>query len=154
MKCRNGHGAKGPQEGGSVRKRREEEAPAQVSEETKQAGETREKWRWVEPLVWTERMLSALENGVKGGKWFSLMDKVYAPKNLRRAFEQVKARKGGAGVDHQTIEMYEEHLEDNLERLGELLRSGKYKPQAIKRVWIPKAGSKEKRPLGVPTVVS
>lgn len=135
-----------------VTERKEERRPARVSRETKQAGETLEKWGWVEPLVWTERMLTALENGVKGGKWFSLMDKVYAQRNLQRAFEQVKARKGGAGVDHQTIEMYEGRLEENLERLGESLRRGQYRPQAIKRVWIPKAGSKEKRPLGIPTV--
>jgi RNA-directed DNA polymerase len=151
-KCRNWHGAKGPQEGGSVKDRKEEGEPAGVPGKAKQAGEAQEKWSWAEPLVWTERMLSALENGVKGGKWFSLMDKVYAPRNLRRAFEQVKARKGGAGVDHQTIEMYEERLEENLGRLEESLRRGRYKPQAIKRVWIPKAGSKEKRPLGIPTV--
>ena len=42
----------------------------------KQAGDIGARWAWVEPAVWTERMLTALENGVKGGKWFSLMDKV------------------------------------------------------------------------------
>jgi RNA-directed DNA polymerase len=123
-----------------------------VSERTKQGGEAQREWKWVEPTVWTERMLSALEKGVKGGKWFSLMDKVYTQRNLNRAFEQVKARRGGAGVDHQTIERYEEHLGENLRELSEALRAGRYKPQAIKRVWIPKPGSREKRPLGVPTV--
>jgi RNA-directed DNA polymerase len=97
-------------------------------------------------------MLTALEEGVKGGKWYSLMDKVYSLENLRSAFKKVKARGGAPGVDHQTIEMFERHLEENLEKLGKSLREGSYRPQAIQRVWIPKPGSKEKRPLGIPTV--
>jgi RNA-directed DNA polymerase len=131
-----------------------EEKPVAVSRPkgTKRAGEIREKWNWVEPTVWTERMLTALEQGVKGGKWYSLMDKVYALPNLRSAFKEVKANKGGAGVDHETIEMFESHLEENLQRLSQLLKENKYRPQAIRRVWIPKPGSKEKRPLGIPTV--
>ena len=51
-----------------------EEIPAQVPAEAKQAGEVRARWAWTEPSVWTERMLEALERGVKGGKWFSLID--------------------------------------------------------------------------------
>jgi RNA-directed DNA polymerase len=128
-----------------------EEKPATVPE-AKQAGETVKKWRWVEPTVWTERMLSALERGVKGGKWYSLMDKVYALPNLKSAFEEVKRRRGGAGVDHETIERFERNLEANLRKVSEELASGGYKPRAIKRTWIPKAGSREKRPLGIPTV--
>jgi RNA-directed DNA polymerase len=97
-------------------------------------------------------MLMALEKGVKGGKWFSLIDKVYALANLRAAFAKVKANSGAAGVDHQTIEMFERHLEENLEKLSRSLREGSYQPQAVRRVWITKLGSKEKRPLGIPTV--
>ncbi len=117
-----------------------------------QAGEIRSRWDWVEPSVWTERMLTALEKGVKGGKWFSLVDKVYALANLRAAFAKVKSNRGAAGVDHQTIEMFEAHLEGNLERLSRSLMEGSYRPQAIRRQWIPKPGSNEKRPLGIPTV--
>ena len=72
-------------------------------------------------------MLTALEQGVKGGKWYSLMDKVYALPNLRAAFKQVKANGGAAGVDHQTIEMFERRLEENLERLSQSLKDGKYR---------------------------
>ena len=97
-------------------------------------------------------MLTALEDGVKGGVWFSLIDKVYSPRNLRAAFAKVKANRGGPGVDHQTIEMFESHLEKNLQHLSGQLRDGCYRPQAIRRVWIPKPGGQSERPLGIPTV--
>jgi RNA-directed DNA polymerase len=97
-------------------------------------------------------MLTALEQGVRGGKWFSLIDKVYALPNLRAAFQKVKANKGAAGVDRQTIEMFEQHLEENLDKLSRSLKDGSYHPQAVRRAWIDKPGSKEKRPLGIPTV--
>ena len=131
-----------------------EERPAAVHRGggAKRAGEIRDRWNWVEATVWTDRMLTALEEGVKGGKWYSLMDKVYALANLRSAFKKVKANEGAAGVDHQTIEMFEHQLEENLEKLSRSLREGSYRPQAIRRVWIPKVGSKEKRPLGIPTI--
>lgn len=109
-------------------------------------------WRWVEPTVWTERMLKALEEGVKGGKWHSLIDKVYSERNLRAAFERVKRNKGSAGVDHVRVEAFEKRLDANIEKLQRVLKDGTYHPQAVKRSWIPKPGSKEKRPLGVPTV--
>ncbi|HYN26230.1 MAG TPA: group II intron reverse transcriptase/maturase [Pyrinomonadaceae bacterium] len=126
--------------------------PAAVPVMATQAGEVRARWAWTEPAVWTERMLTALEQGVKGSKWFSLIDKVYRPANLLRAFARVKANKGVAGVDHQTIEMFEQHLEANLERLAVGLQDGSYRPQALRREWIPKPGSSERRPLGIPTV--
>lgn len=151
MKLRNGSGAKGAQEGGDVSNKQPEGKPAVVPE-AKQAGEVRARWAWTEAAVWSERMLTALEQGVKGGKWFSLIDKVYRPANLLRAFARVKANKGAAGVDHQTIEMFEQHLEANLEQLGAALQDGSYRPQALRRKWIAKPGSSEQRPLGIPTV--
>lgn len=97
-------------------------------------------------------MLLALENGVKGGVWFSLMDKVYASANLHRAFLRVKRNGGGAGVDRQSIEAFERDLERNIEGLRRSLMEDSYRPQAIRRAWIPKPGGKEMRPLGIPTV--
>lgn len=97
-------------------------------------------------------MLAALKKGVKGGKWFSLMDKVYSPGNLSASFTRVKRNKGSAGVDHQTVEHFERDLEANLLRLHQTLKDGSYRPRAVKRTWIPKPGSREKRPLGIPTV--
>jgi len=120
--------------------------------EAKQVGEVQARWAWTEPAVWTERMLTALEVGVKGGIWFSLIDKVYKPRNLRAGFAKVKANQGAAGVDHQTIEMFEADLDTNLSQVSQQLADGSYRPQAVRRKWIAKPGSSEKRPLGIPTV--
>jgi RNA-directed DNA polymerase len=97
-------------------------------------------------------MLAALEQGVKGGKWYSLIDKLNIEATLRAAFAQVAANRGAAGVDHVTVEYYAKELDANLGRLNEELRQGKYRPQQIRRHYIPKPGSQEKRPLGIPTV--
>ena len=127
--------------------------PAAVPGEASHAGEAEALARsYAEPSVWTERMLTALLEGVKGGKWYSLMDKVHAERTLRVAFARVKANDGASGVDHVTVAMFESELDDELRRLGEALRTGEYRPQAIRRAYIPKPGSREKRPLGIPTV--
>lgn len=97
-------------------------------------------------------MLTALETGVKGGVWFSLIDKVSAPRVLRWAFKQVQKNGGAAGVDQQTIVMYEQQVAEHTEYLARTLKEGSYQPAAVRRVMIPKPGSKEKRPLGIPTV--
>ena len=97
-------------------------------------------------------MLTALETGVRGGVWFSLIDKVWRPANLQAAFAKVQANGGAAGADHQTIAMFAQDLERNLARLREQLRDGTYRPQPVRRVQIPKPGSRERRPLGIPTV--
>lgn len=135
-----------------MRDRESEATPAEVPARAKQAGDIQGRWSWVEPSVWTERMLTALEEGVKGGTWYSLIDKVSSLRNLRSAFSQVKRNRGSAGVDRVTIGMFEAHLEENLQRLSESLKEGSYCPQAVRRVWIAKPGSREKRPLGIPTV--
>ena len=56
-----------------------------------QGGEIHARWAWVEPVVWTERMLATLETGIEGGKWFRLIDNVWSPKKKGR----------GRGSDHQ-----------------------------------------------------
>ena len=81
-----------------------EDQPEAVPARAKRDGEILGRWRWVEPTVWTERMLTALEQGVKGGKWFSLIDKVHPERTLHAAFSQVAANKGAAGVDHVTVD--------------------------------------------------
>lgn len=126
--------------------------PSTVSIEAKQDGQTRVPWAWVEPTVWTTRMLQALVNGVKGGKWFSLMDKVYALPNLEASWKRVKRNKGAAGVDRQSVEQFAMQAESSLKWLHKELREGSYEPQSVKRQWIPKPGTNQRRPLGIPAV--
>lgn len=124
-----------------------------MSEETIQAGDTGpDKWDWVERTVWTDRMLEALENGVKGDIWYSLIDKVHRLGTLANAWQYVRRAGGAAGSDQQSLEQFEKRLDENLEKLSEELRTQKYRPRPIRRTYIDKPGSKEKRPLGIPSV--
>jgi len=126
---------------------------SQVSGMTKPETEAHgpQTWGWVETGVWTERMLAALGNGVKGGKWFSLMDKVYAPQTLDLAWERVRANNGAAGVDRISIERFSVKADQYLKELSEDLRTKRYRPSAVRRTYIPK-GPGQTRPLGIPTV--
>jgi RNA-directed DNA polymerase len=112
----------------------------------------RQRWEWVEHSVWTDRMLRTLERGIEGGKWFALIDKVYRKENLRSAYYQVWRNAGSAGIDGQSVEQFEAREEEHLQQLSQELQKRSYRPAAVKRVWIPKAGSTEKRPLGIPVV--
>src|SRR5437588_11446241 len=112
--------------------------PATVPVSATQAGNVRDRWSWAAAEVWTERMLTALEQGVKGGVWFSLMDKVWSDRNLWSAWCEVAANEGSAGVDHETIAMFEKDPKSRLKVLLEQLRAGTYRPQAGRRVYIPK----------------
>ena len=153
-KPRNGGGAKGGRKVDIIMNIQREEKSAVVADKPKQAEEIQpdEKRAWVEPSVWTERMLAALKNGVKGGKWFSLMDKVYNDKNLAAAWRKVKDNQGAAGIDRQSVEMFEAEKGKYLAEIQSSLRESRYQAAPVKRVWIPKPGSNEKRPLGIPTV--
>ena len=144
---------KAGQEGGCVKTEEGKEAPV-VPQAATQGAEALAQGHglgWVEASIWTERMISALVNGVKGGRWFSLIDKISAPKTLALAWEKVRANKGAAGVDGQSIERFASRASEYLAELSEDLRTGAYRPQAIKRVDIPK-GDGSTRPLGIPTV--
>lgn len=97
-------------------------------------------------------MLKTLARGVKGGKWFSLIDKVYADRTLSIAWEKVQSNAGACGVDGITVGHFDKDSEARLLAVKEHLKSGTYQPKAVKRVRIPKAGSNQTRPLGIPTV--
>ena len=122
-----------------------------VPEKAKQTESAPNQWAWVDRAIWTERMLAALGNGVKGNKWFSLIDKVYRPSTLQAAWRQVRANKGAAGIDGQSVERFAANEQEYLSELAKDLEQGKYQPQVVRRVEIPKAGGKT-RPLGIPTV--
>lgn len=134
-----------------VREPAQDHQPATVPESATPAGAIRARWAWAAPAVWTERMLTALDEGVRGGRWHTLMDKVAAERTLRAAFARVKANRGAPGVDHVTVAMYEARVDANLGKLSQELREGTYRPQPIRRHWIPK-GPHDRRPLGIPTV--
>ena len=129
-----------------------DEKPGTVPETAERTGSALGRWSWVERAVWTDRMLQALEEGVKGGAWYVLMDKVCAPQNLAAGFAKVAKNRGSAGVDHITIGQYRGGLSDNLAYLSKQLREGSYRCHALRCVEIPKPGSSEKRTLSIPTV--
>ena len=83
-----------------------------------------------------------------------LYDRIARPDVLQRAWEQVRGDKGAAGIDGETLEAIEAYgVERMLTELRELLEAGRYRPQAVRRVYIPKPGRpKERRPLGIPRV--
>ena len=108
-------------------------------------------WTWVEASVWTEGMLAALGNGVRGGKWHSLIDKVYAPQTLMSAWQRVARNRGAAGIDQMSVERFKANAECYLAELAEGLRHSRYRPQSVRRVHIPK-GKGKTRPLGIATV--
>jgi RNA-directed DNA polymerase len=98
-------------------------------------------------------MLTRLQDKEPANRvWFSLLDKTLHPANLRSAFDKVMRNGGSAGADAQTVAHFARHAESELARLHEQLRTGSYRPQPVRRVWIPKPGSHEKRPLGIPAV--
>lgn len=97
-------------------------------------------------------MLAALDKGVKGGRWFSLMDKVYAPANLAAAWKRVRSNRGAAGVDGQSVARFERDAPRYLDELHRELRDGTYRPSPVRRQWISKPGTSKKRPLGIPTI--
>jgi RNA-directed DNA polymerase len=112
--------------------------------------EARQLW-WAEASIWTDRMVSALGNGVKGGKWFSLIDKAIRPETLKIAWEKVEQNKGSSGIDGVSVARFAAVAELYLSELHESLKSGQYSPLPVKRVDIPKE-SGQTRPLGIPSV--
>ncbi|HEY8025516.1 MAG TPA: group II intron reverse transcriptase/maturase [Burkholderiaceae bacterium] len=100
--------------------------------------------------IWTEAMLAALQIGVKGGKWHSLIDKVSRLETLALGWAQVEKNAGAAGVDRMSVERFAQAQNHYLAELAHGLRDGSYRPQPVRRVYIPKG--KGQRPLGIPAV--
>jgi len=120
-----------------------------VSKAMTRTSSTREK-----PLCQPPRRLTDWLNPDGQRKVHSLVDKVYQPKNLRAAWEKVKANRGSGGIDGQSLEEFEQDCDQHLRRLHEELRTDRYQPLPVRRVNIPKAGKPgETRPLGIPAIV-
>ena len=132
-------------------KQSESKAPVVPGVATQGAEAHRRDWTWAEASVWNERMLAALGNGVKGGKWFSLIDKVYRAETLKEAWQKVAANGGAAGVDGQSVKRFAAQAEMYLKELSVALERGTYRAMAVRRVEISKGGGKH-RPLGIPVV--
>ena len=142
----------GRQEGGCV-KSEDRQSNRIVSPVSRPGGSKQdtEAHRWVEASIWTKRMLAALGNGVKGGKWFSLIDKVARLQTLEIAWRKVARNKGSAGIDGQSVKRFGCKSTEYLGELSLALTAGTYRPQPVKRVEIPK-GFNKKRLLGIPVV--
>jgi RNA-directed DNA polymerase len=97
-------------------------------------------------------MLTRLEASEPTTVWYGLWDKVLSERNLQAAFWAVWRNGGAPGVDGQTVAQFEAQEQAELAKLREELRSKRYRRQPARRVWIPKPGSTEKRPLGIPAV--
>ncbi len=118
----------------------------------KQAGEARDRKNWVERSVWTERMLERLAQSQEQTVWYSLWDKVWKEGNLNQAILRVILNQGGAGVDGYPTEQLAKDWAQQREQLAAELQNGSYEPKPVRRAWIPKLGSSELRPLGIPAV--
>jgi RNA-directed DNA polymerase len=127
----------------------------QPAKEGKQVEEAPQRPRYgAERGVWSENMLIALERGIEGNKWFSLIDKVASERTLGIAWEKVRSNAGACGVDGISVAFFEKDSQNRLLAVKERLTKNEYEPKPIRRVYIPKPGSKEERPLGIPTVCS
>ena len=135
---------------------REEQTSAPVPPAVRLGDKQAEEDLWqrhkAERGVWTKPMLTTLARGIKGNKWFSLIDKVSTERTLQLAWEKVKSNAGASGVDHLTIERFAKDSQSRLLAVKEQIEQGVYQPKPVKRVWIEKPGSTQRRPLGIPTV--
>ena len=129
-----------------------DDAKSAIAAATPQQAEApRAPWGWVERTVWTEAMLTRLTAGESADRvWFRLWDKTSAPANLQSAFHKVWRNGGSAAAEAQTVGHFAKHAEEELSRLAEQLSAGAYHPQPVRRVGLPKLGSQEWRPLGIP----
>jgi RNA-directed DNA polymerase len=107
------------------------------------------------PPLTVEKLQAALHTKAKESptyRFYALYDKVYRVDVLAYAYLRCKANRGTAGVDNQTFVDIQEYGEKRwLEELAQELKGKTYRPQAVRRVWIPKADGKQ-RPLGIPTI--
>lgn len=91
----------------------------------------------------------SVENGVPQE---DLLERILEASNLNAAYKRVRANKGAPGIDGMSVEEFPAFAREHMPRLAKQMREGRYKPAAVRRVWIPKPNGEE-RPLGIPTVL-
>ena len=96
-------------------------------------------------------VLGIFMNGDEDSK-MELIDKILSKDNLWKAVKQVKLNKGAPGVDKMSVKELDEYFKEHMDEIIQMVKTRKYKPQPVKRVYIPKPNGK-KRPLGIPTVI-
>lgn len=107
-----------------------------------------EKYVGVQTSMWiTENNLTSLEQ-----TGYGLLEQILSPANLNAAYKRVKRNKGAGGVDEMEVESLKDYLIKQKDALIATILGGKYRPNPVRRVEIPKENGK-KRPLGIPTVV-
>src|SRR5437763_12690927 len=110
------------------------------------ANRTRDKTRELQRALYRAAKASASR------RFHALYDKVSRKDILARAWREVRANAGAAGVDGQTVSAIEQYGVDQfLEELAADLKQGSYRPQPVRRVFIPKADGRQ-RPLGIPAI--
>src|SRR5271155_1611824 len=97
--------------------KRTDQRPATVPFGATPVGQPPSVQEWANRTVWNERMLDALQRGVRGGKWHTLKDKVYKARNLYAASLSVLGNEGAPGVDHQTVAQFEDRQLEELQHL-------------------------------------
>jgi len=109
----------------------------------------------LEPPASVQKLQTALQAKAKGSpgyRFYLLYDKLYRKDVLEYAYRCCRANRGAPGVDQQDFADIEAYGEERwLGELADKLRGKTYRPEAVRRVWIPKADGK-KRPLGIPCV--
>ncbi len=106
----------------------------------------------VDNVARLQRRLGAAAKRDEGRRFHALFDRIWRRDVLEKAWNRVKRNRGAAGVDAETIDSIRALGEESfLNDLSKTLRAGKYRPQAVRRHWIPKANG-GRRPLGIPTV--
>jgi RNA-directed DNA polymerase len=99
-----------------------------------------------------QRRLGAAAKQHEGRRFHALYDRIWRRDVLEKAWDRVKRNKGAAGVDAETIASIRALGEESfLDDLSKTLRAGRYRPQAVRRHWIPKSNG-GRRPLGIPTI--
>jgi group II intron reverse transcriptase/maturase len=104
--------------------------------------------------VWKlQKALHAKAKAAPDYRFYALYDKLYRRDVLLHAYQCCRANKGAPGVDGQSFDDVESYgLDRWLDDLTQSLRDRSYRPDPVRRVWIPKPGSDKQRPLGIPTV--